>query len=299
MTPRTPHDNKRNRTGRDKADEQLRDMPEDFFEKCPSCRAMLYQKDLIRHLWVCTKCSYHFDLTVAQRIEITADPGSFVEFDAGITAGDPLEFPDYADRLARYRERSQAAEALVTGRAKIEGQPIILGVMNRAFLAATMGHVVGEKVARALERAADEGLPLVMFCASGGARVDEGLIALMQMPKTCAAVGRLNEAAVPYITVLTNPTYAGVMASFASLGDVILAEPGAGIGFTGPRVIELSLKRRGPFKWQTAAFMYEHGLIDLVVPRPDLKPTLGRLLGFLGSPEPAPEGPSSQEREAP
>jgi acetyl-CoA carboxylase carboxyl transferase subunit beta len=177
-------------------------------------------------------------------------------------------------------------------------------VADPAFRAATMGHVVGEKVCLALEHAAERRLPAVLFCASGGARVNEGLIALMQMPKTSAAVGRLNAAGLPYITVLTHPTYAGVMASFASLGDVVVAEPGAGLGFTGPRVIELSLKRKGPFEWQTAEFMLAHGLIDLIVPRRELPGTVARLLALsrpqmAGQPAAAPAdaGPGD-ERDA-
>jgi acetyl-CoA carboxylase carboxyl transferase subunit beta len=277
---------------RAESEEQLRDLPADMFEACSACRALIYRKDLARELWVCPQCGEHLRLDARQRVEITADPGSWRELYAGLTSGDPLQFPEYAEKLAESGAKTGLDEAIVIGEARVHGCAVVLGVMDMSFRAATMGHVVGEKVCLALEHAVATRRPAVLFCASGGARVHESIIALMQMAKTSGAVGRVNDAGLPYLTVLTNPTYAGVMASFASLGDIVLAEPGAGVGFTGPRVIELSLKQKGPFHWQTAEFMFEHGLVDLIVPRKELTPTLARLLAFcLGRP-PDPAGPA-------
>jgi acetyl-CoA carboxylase carboxyl transferase subunit beta len=263
------------------------DVPADMLEKCGACQGLVLKRVLADELWVCPQCGYHMRLSAQRRIEVTVDEGSWQELYADLGSGDPLGFPEYAEKVREAEAKTGLREALLVGEARIEGCEVILGIVDAAFRAATMGHVVGEKVCLALERAMAARRPAVLFCASGGARVNEGLIALMQMAKTSGAVGRINEAGLPYITVLTNPTYAGVMASFASLGDIVLAEPGASLGFTGPRVIELSLKRKGPFRWQTAEFMHEHGLIDLIVPRNEMVRTLGRLLALCtGAAEP-------------
>jgi acetyl-CoA carboxylase carboxyl transferase subunit beta len=254
------------------------DIPADMWEDCPACHQLLYTKD-IEPLRVCNHCSYHFRLSLQERLDVTADEGSVGEWDADVAVVDPLGFPEYAAKLAKAQEETGRTEGIFTGRAAIESHPVALGIMDLAFFGGSMGYVVGDKVARLFERAAEERLPAVVFCASGGARMQESLISLMQMAKTSGTAGRLRRAGVPYISVLLDPTYGGVMASYAFLGDIILAEPGVRLGFAGPRVIEVTRQRLRP-EVQTAEFQFEHGMIDAIVPRPELRARLAQIIAW-------------------
>jgi len=262
---------------------QRREMPGGLWAKCPRCKNLIYQKELERNLQVCPKCGYHHRLSATDRIAVTLDPGSFVEFDAGLTSVDPLGFTDYPEKLEEARRRTGRAEAAFTGMGALDGFRTIVAALDFFFMGGSMGSVVGEKVARAAERALEQRLPLIIFSASGGARMQEGALSLMQLAKTSAAVARLHAERLPYISVMCDPTTGGVTASFAFLGDVILAEPGALIGFAGRRVIEQTIGRRLPEDFQTAEFCREHGLIDMIVPRDQLRPQLSRLLRFFGA----------------
>lgn len=264
------------RRGRPKDDE----IPPDIWEDCPSCRQLLYVKDM-EPLRVCNHCGYHFRLSVGERLAATADEGSFEEWDQDVGAADPLEFPDYAAKVAEAQEKTGRGEAILTGRAAIESLPAALGLMDLEFIGGSMGQAVGEKLARLFERAVEERLPAIVFCASGGARMQESLISLMQMAKTSGAAARLRQAGVPYVSVLVDPTYGGVTASFASLGDIVLAEPRAATGFAGPRVIEVTRRRIAPGV-QTAEFQCEHGMIDAIVTRAAMRETLARILRWAG-----------------
>jgi len=263
---------------------ERREIPSGLWAKCPRCKNLIYQKELERNLQVCPKCGYHHRLSAAERIAATLDPDSFQEIDARLTSVDPLGFVDYAEKLEEARRRTGQAEAALTGMGTIEGYRTVVAALDFFFMGGSMGSVVGEKVARAAERAREQHLPLLTFAASGGARMQEGALSLMQLAKTSAAVTRLYEERLPFISVLCDPTTGGVTASFAFLGDVILAEPGALIGFAGRRVIEQTIGRRLPETFQTAEFCLEHGLIDGIVPRDQLRPHLGRLLRFFGAP---------------
>jgi acetyl-CoA carboxylase carboxyl transferase subunit beta len=259
-------------------------VPDGVWVKCPTCSRITFDGELTEDDWVCRSCGHHFEFSAARRIEHLADPGSFEEMDAGLASTDPLGFSasrPYPESLERARERTGLEEALITGRATIDGRPIVCGVMDFRFIGASMGSVVGEKVARAFEVAAEEGRAVVMVTASGGARMQEGMLSLMQMAKTSAAVVRLADAGLPYISILTHPTMGGVTASFAVLADVILAEPGAMVGFTGARVIELTINERLPKGFQSSESLLEHGMIDAVVPRGELRQTVSLLLGYL------------------
>ncbi|KRT77162.1 MAG: acetyl-coenzyme A carboxylase carboxyl transferase subunit beta [Armatimonadetes bacterium CSP1-3] len=271
---------------------QRREMPGGLWAKCPRCKNLIYQKELERNLQVCPKCGYHHRLSATDRIAVTLDPGSFVEFDAGLTSVDPLGFTDYPEKLEEARRRTGRAEAAFTGMGALDGFRTIVAALDFFFMGGSMGSVVGEKVARAAERALEQRLPLIIFSASGGARMQEGALSLMQLAKTSAAVARLHAERLPYISVMCDPTTGGVTASFAFLGDVILAEPGALIGFAGRRVIEQTIGRRLPEDFQTAEFCREHGLIDMIVPRDQLRPQLSRLLRFFGAPRVALEEPA-------
>ena len=271
---------------------QRREMPGGLWAKCPRCKNLIYQKELERNLQVCPKCGYHHRLSATDRIAVTLDPGSFVEFDAGLTSVDPLGFTDYPEKLEEARRRTGRAEAAFTGMGTLDGFRTIVVALDFFFMGGSMGSVVGEKVTRAAERALEQRLPLVIFSASGGARMQEGALSLMQLAKTSAAVARLHAERLPYISVMCDPTTGGVTASFAFLGDVILAEPGALIGFAGRRVIEQTIGRRLPEDFQTAEFCLEHGLIDMIVPRDQLQPQLSRLLRFFGAPRVALEEPA-------
>jgi acetyl-CoA carboxylase carboxyl transferase subunit beta len=244
---------------------------------------MVYKREVEEDLWVCPKCQYHFSLSAPQRIQILLDEESFEEFDADIAPADPLEFVDripYTERLQNYQEQTGLKDAIVTGRGRIEERGAFFGVMDSRFIMASMGSVVGEKITRAFEHAHELRLPLILLCASGGARMQEGCLSLMQMIKTSGAARRYRDRGGLYITVLTNPTYAGVMASFASLGDIIVAEPKALIGFTGARVIQQTIDAELPDGFQTAEFMLEHGLLDRIIPRKDLRRELALLIDY-------------------
>jgi acetyl-CoA carboxylase carboxyl transferase subunit beta len=258
-------------------------VPDGLWSKCPQCNEISFARDLERNLKVCPKCDYHHRLNAKERIAATVDEESFEETDAEVASLDPLGFPDYADKLARAQATTGLTDAILTGYARIEGQPLILGAADFAFMGGSMGSVVGEKIVRAMERGAEERLPVVIFTANGGgARMQEGLLSLMQMAKTSAGVARLDREAVPYIVVLTDPTMAGVYASFASLGDIILAEPRATIGFAGRRVGNQDLGVKLPDDFQTSEFQQRCGMVDRVVPRREIRGALATLLTFFG-----------------
>ena len=232
---------------------------------------------------MCPHCGHHHRLPPEKRIEITFDPESFTELDANLRAADPLEFPDYAEKLRASEQKTGRFDSVVTGRASIEGHPVSAAVADFAFMGGSMGSVAGEKIARTLERAAAEQMPAIVFCASGGARMQEGLHSLMQMAKTVAAVGRCRSVGVPYIAVFTDPTMAGVLASYASVADVILAEPKALVGFAGARVSKQAGVGKVPDDFQSAEFVAKHGMVDRIIERKDLRDTLSSLVGTLGS----------------
>jgi acetyl-CoA carboxylase carboxyl transferase subunit beta len=263
----------------ERPDQQI---PDDLWVKCPGCDEVLYSKELGQNARVCPKCGYHFRLRARQRIFLLADDGSFRERERGIRPEDPLGFVDgngpYDQKLTQTQAKSGETEALITGRATIGGHPVRLAVCDFEFLGASMGSVFGEKLARTAERCLATRTPLLTINASGGARMHEGLLSLMQMAKTIAALERLGRAGVPHLSLLTDPCYGGVPASFATVADVVLAEPGALIGFAGPRVIEQITKQKLPAGFQTAEFLLEHGMIDLIVPRAELRATLTTLL---------------------
>jgi acetyl-CoA carboxylase carboxyl transferase subunit beta len=260
------------------------DVPDGVWVKCESCKKIIYEGELADSARVCPACGFHLPLTAEARIDLLADEGTFIELDADLVPCDPLEWEAtkrYADQLVVAAEKSGLTEAVVTGRARLDGHAVVLGAMDFRFIGASMGSVVGEKIARAFEFATAERLPVVFVIASGGARMQEGMLSLMQMAKTSAALRRHSEAGLAYVSVLTNPTYGGVTASFAVLSDVLLAEPGAIVGFTGGRVIEQTLRLKLPKGFQTAEFMLEHGMIDEVVPRTELKAHIALLLEYL------------------
>lgn len=254
-------------------------VPDGVYEKCPHCGKPIYAKALDAYK-ICpeTDCGGYFRMSANDRVAITADEGSFVEHDKNMTAKNPVDYPNYEAKLKQYREKTGLNDAVVTGRCAIGGEPCELAVMDSAFSMASMGSVVGEKMTRAFEYAAENMLPVVIFTASGGARMQEGIISLMQMAKVSAAAKRHSDKGLLYITVITDPTMGGVSASFAALGDIILAEPKAIIGFTGRRVIEQTIHSKLPENFQSAEFMLEHGFIDKIVERREMKDTLADLL---------------------
>jgi len=253
-------------------------IPNGLWVKCEKCGTTIYTKDHIKNHKVCLNCGHHYRLGARERIELIMDTGTFVETDAGLTTLNPLAFEGYEQKLAAEREKTGLKEAVVTGYGKINGHNTVIAVMDSSFIMGSMGSVVGEKITRAFEYATAKKLPIIVFTASGGARMQEGMFSLMQMAKTSAAVARHDQAGGLYISVLTDPTTGGVTASFAMLGDIILAEPGALIGFAGKRVGEQTIKQKLPDGFQRAEFLLEHGFIDQIVPRKNLKLTLSRLL---------------------
>jgi len=259
-----------------------RQTPDGVWVKCASCGEILYRQELERNLWVCGRCGAHFRIPAADYLRILCDPESFEELFTEVRSADPLKFRDargkYSEKVRRAQKGQPSREAGVAGRARIEGMPVALGVMDFSFLGGSMGSVVGERVARLTGLARRERVPLVIVSSSGGARMHEGILSLMQMAKTCAELARLQEAGVPYISILADPTTGGVSASFAMLGDVILAEPGALIGFAGPRVIRETIRQELPEGFQRAEFLEEHGFVDQVVSREALRDTVARLL---------------------
>jgi acetyl-CoA carboxylase carboxyl transferase subunit beta len=273
----------------DELSEEKRSVPVGVFTKCPGCRAQLVTAELEKNDLVCPQCEHHFPMTAAKRLQLLLDPDSFVEADATMESVDPLAFRDqkkYSDRLRAARRNAGGADALLAGSGRIEGTPVEVGIFVFEFMGGSMGSVVGEKVTRVFERALERRAPALVFSASGGARMQEGVLSLMQMAKTSAALGRLREAGLPYVSVLLHPTTGGVAASFAMLGDVILAEPKALIGFAGARVIQNTIRQRLPPGFQRAEFLLEHGFLDAIVHRRDMRTTLARLLRLLG-PQPA------------
>ncbi|HHY46052.1 MAG TPA: acetyl-CoA carboxylase carboxyltransferase subunit beta [Firmicutes bacterium] len=256
------------------------EIPDGLWLKCEKCGQMTYGKELAATLKVCPKCGYHFKMSAMERIAMIADEGSFVEYDSDLIPADPLGFPGYREKVEKSVKATGLSEAIVTGEALVGGYRAAIGAMDFGFIGASMGSVVGEKVARTFERATLKRLPVIMFCTSGGARMQEGILSLMQMAKTSGAVMRHSHAGLLYISVLTNPTTAGVFASFASLGDIIIAEPEAQIGFAGPRVIEETIRQKLPPGFQTSEFVERHGMIDKIVERSALKPTLVTLLSL-------------------
>lgn len=258
--------------------------------KCPRCQHNIVMQTFVENGKVCPSCQYHARLTAAERLQMTIDADSFQEFDADLCSVDPLEFPGYAEKIAQLQEKTGMKDAVVTGEATIRGVRVMLIVMDSHFMMASMGGAVGEKITRAFERATERQLPVVAFTASGGARMQEGILSLMQMAKTSAAVQKHNLAGLLYLTVMTDPTTGGVTASFASLGDIILAEPKVLIGFAGRRVIEGTIKQHLPDDFQLAEFQLEHGFVDMIVERKKMRRTIAHLLQLHGyQPEPKKE----------
>jgi acetyl-CoA carboxylase carboxyl transferase subunit beta len=261
-----------------------REAPADAWTKCPSCESQIFNRQLERNLRVCPTCAHHFRMSIGERIDLLLDSGSFVERDAGLTSGDPLGFHDqkpYPDRLEAATVKTGLREAAVWGTGRIEGQPVAITLFDFRFMGGSMGSVVGEKVARCFEAALTERMPAIVVAASGGARMQEGTLSLLQLAQTTAPLARMDVAGVPFISVLTDPTTGGVLASFASLGDVIVAEPRALIGFAGARVASGTVGEEMPQGFQSAEFLMDHGFVDLVVQRSELRSTLSRLLRVL------------------
>ena len=255
---------------------------EGMWLKCNHCREIVYRKEVDRNNKVCPKCDYHFPISVSERISMLVDLGTFKEWDPEVEPQDPLQFHDsrsYRDRLKSQQEKTGRKDAIVIGEGVINGHKVVLGVFDFSFMGGSMGSVVGEKICRAVDRAVAARAPLVLVTTSGGARMQEGILSLVQMAKTSAAVAKLGEARLPLISILADPTFGGVTASVAMLGDVITAEPKALIGFAGPRVIEQTIKQQLPDEFQRAEFLLEHGMIDMIVERKRLKETLSTLLG--------------------
>lgn len=257
------------------------EVPDELFAKCPACKHTIYQKDLGKNK-VCPNCDYNFRITAKERLAIVADKDSFVEMFTGIESKNPLDFPGYPEKLAATKARTGLDEAVMTGTATIKGQKTALAIMDSTFIMASMGTVVGEKITKLFEHAIEEKLPVVIFTASGGARMQEGIMSLMQMAKISAAVKRHSNAGLLYLTVLTDPTTGGVTASFAMEGDIILAEPQTLIGFAGRRVIENTVRETLPDDFQKAEFLQEHGFVDAIVKRTELADTIATLLSFHG-----------------
>lgn len=275
--------------------------PSDAWTKCPSCEAQVFNRQLERSQRLCPSCGHHFRMSVGERIDLLVDAGTFEERDAGLISLDPLGFHDdrpYPDRLEATRIKTGLRDAVVWGIGRIDGQRVALAIFDFRFMGGSMGSVVGEKLARCFETALSERIPAIVVSASGGARMQEGTLSLMQLAKTTAPLVRLDAAGVPFIAILTDPTTGGVLASFASLGDVVLAEPKALIGFAGARVASDTVGEEMPDGFQTAEFLLEHGFVDAVVPRPELKATLGRLLRLLPV-APAGGGPAQERPRGP
>ena len=263
-------------------------IPDGLWTKCEGCGEIIYCKKLKEALQVCPKCFHHYKLPIRDRIDMLTDPGSFSEIDENLVSGDPLTFNDgtpYPKKQEASRTKTGENEAVVYGVGKTDGIEIVLAVMNFDFMGGSIGSAVGEKITRAAELALQKKIPLVVVTASGGVRMHEGIVGLMQMAKTAAAVGKLKNAGIPYIVILTNPTYGGTTASFATLGDLIIAEPKAMIGFAGARVIKQTTHQDLPEGFQTAEFLLQHGQIDIISPRPELKETLSKCLSYLCSQE--------------
>ncbi len=260
---------------------QKKEIPDNLWSKCPSCGEVLYHRELTRNVWVCTHCNHHLRIGALQIIDLLVDEGSWQETHAGITSKDPLDFRDsksYTDRIKGSIKKTGREDAILTGRCEIERLPVGLGVMDFDFMGGSMGSVVGEKIARMLLDCLKHREAAIIVSCSGGARMQESLLSLMQMAKTSAVLARLKREAIPFVSILTHPTTGGVTASYASLGDAILAEPGALIGFAGPRVIQQTINSELPEGFQSSEFLLEHGMIDKIVERKDMRATLAKLL---------------------
>lgn len=256
------------------------EVPEGLLKKCNACKAAIVTEDVKNNYYICPKCHNYFRVHARRRVEMIADEGTFEEWNHGLNAGNPLSFPGYEEKVKALREKTNLDEAVMTGKAQINGNEVVLGICDGRFMMASMGWAVGEKIARAVERATEEKLPVIIFACSGGARMQEGIVSLMQMAKTSAALKKHSDAGLLYISVLTNPTTGGVTASFAMLGDVILAEPNALIGFAGPRVIEQTIGQKLPEGFQKSEFLLEHGFIDRIVEREEMKEVLASILSM-------------------
>jgi len=259
-------------------------VPEGLWFKCNDCGEIIYKKDLEENLHICPKCNYHFRIDARIRLSIILDKDTFKECDSNLRSSDPLKFKDikkYSDRLKAAHKSNSGGDAIVCGEGNINGKKILVGVFNFGFMGGSMGSVVGEKITRLLERGLDEKCPVIIFSSSGGARMHEGILSLMQMAKTSAAVAKLKEKGILYISVLTDPTTGGVTASFAMLGDVIMAEPNALIGFAGPRVIKQTINQELPEGFQRSEYLMEHGMLDLIVDRREMKGVLSRIIDML------------------
>lgn len=264
------------------APEDFSSLPDNLWIRCPRCQELLYSKEHEQALKVCSKCKYHFQVSARERLAMLADESSFDERDTSVQSRDPLHFrspgPSYAEKLATNADEAGTNEAYVYGTATIDGQAVVIGVTEFSFLGGSMGAAVGEKIARAMDLAREERLPLVLVSSGGGARMQEGVISLMQMAKTLAALDRLKDAGLPFFSIMVDPCLGGTTASYAMMGDVNIAEPGAYIGFAGRRVIEQTMRQKLPQDAATAEFLQRHGMIDLVVPRAELPATIGRLV---------------------
>ncbi|MGC1276458.1 MAG: acetyl-CoA carboxylase, carboxyltransferase subunit beta [Planctomycetaceae bacterium] len=274
------------RTTLDAAAPRKRGVPEGLWIRCPDCKATVFRKQVETQLGLCPECGHHFYVSAGERIRQLLDEDSFEEWDSELRSCDPLGFVDkrpYAQRLVEEQKKTGLSEACVTGRGYLRGRPLVLGITDSAFIMGSMGSVVGEKLTRAIERATETKLPLVIVSGSGGgARMHEGILSMMQMGKTCAALARFHQAGGLFVSVLTNPTMGGVAASFASLGDVVLAEPKALVGFAGPRVVEATVKQTLPEGFQTSEFLLKHGFVDRIVARPELRGELSRIIDYCG-----------------
>ena len=257
-----------------------KEIPEGLWTKCKKCEQIIYRKKLEENFMICPKCGYYFRLNARERIDLLSEKGSFKEFDQGMVSCDPLKFPDYEKKLHTYGPHK---DAVVTGETMMGEHKVAVCVMDFEFMGGSMGSVVGEKIVRTIEYAIDNSLPVVIVSASGGARMQEGILSLMQMGKTSAALALLGEKKLPYISVLTDPTTGGVAASYAMLGDVIVAEPNALIGFAGPRVIEQTIRQKLPAGFQMSEFLMSHGIVDVIAERKDLKSTVVRLLDYMSA----------------
>ncbi len=266
-----------------KTDKKVK-IPEGLWVKCESCREIIYKREIEKNLQICPKCNYHFRISARERLGLLVDEGSFIEMDAGLTSNDPLAFRDkvlYREKLEENKRKTGLEDAAISGEATVEGHPVILVVMDFSFVGGSMGSVVGEKIVRAAEAALERGRPLVTVASSGGARMQEGIFSLMQMARVSAAVGRLKDNGALYISILADPTFGGVTASFAMLGDIILAEPKSLVGFAGRGVIEQTIKQQLPEDFQRAEFLLEHGFIDKIVDRKDIKKTVAKIIELL------------------
>ncbi len=271
----------------EKEKKEIREEPkssDQLWVKCNSCNEIIYRKVIERNLQVCPKCNYHFQIPARRRIDSVADPGTFIEYDRDLVSTDPIEFKDskrYPSRIKESQEKTGQKDAILCGEARIGDQPTMIGIFEFNFMGGSLGSVVGEKITRLIERAIEKRIGVVIFCASGGARMQEGILSLMQMAKTSAALAKLQEARIPYISVLTDPTTGGVSASIAMLGNIIIAEPKAMIGFAGPRVIKDTIRAELPEGFQRAEYLLAHGMVDMIVERKDLRHTLASLLEML------------------